>query len=1531
MHMKVDMTSICGMSLLLAFAIGFFPGSARNINVNSDAKLVLQAEEEHGFGFKSGLHHHRPQVMRRQSRSKPSALTASKASKSSKTNVWQPCKTVTISQCCSVSALRVNDGKGNCRCTKAVWASARQKLKTLCSLSWGSCKTNTFMSCCEKDVPAVRIDSGNDAGFGYSRQCACADAQYMQMAQPAIENRCRESRQMLQASLRDDGKLRDDEAAMTVSPAASQDATASSATASEDATTATPSEDASTATATASEDATTATPSEDASTATATASEDATAATPSEDATTATATASEDATAATASEDPAKKKKKKKKKKKDPATATATASEDATTNTIASSEVQQCSSQKFGIDLCSSWCNSPGKWGCGVSKLEGSDSKNTDNIDYSCTCAGCNGCPEEAIYLDYMVLSNREQEFTAGTCTSNCDSSGGALPEQYWSSSDIEVLWVDPDDSKTSSVVLASSSLNFDTGGTYNIYVQLTFQAVTTGKSVAPCIRLRLNSASWLGPVGCSGFIKDGVNHAVSSSLVSTLATVKSGDTVSVYIAAQGDTDHFTLPASKSEISAKHLASRRGIAQMTNKQQVQDHAAAQFADWTAIDVWEASPSSKPGGGSTYISEEFYLAEGSSLEVKKAGTYLIVAIWNVKAAKATVNVGLRASIKKKGNKERWAGCIGASIYASAGSTTGPWATSYVRTVANLDAGSKVILYSKRLSDETTGTIIAHPGFSEFSLTKLDGVQGYVVLVNKEQTFSSSNKTEGCIAAKKGCSESLADWNEIAWESEVGKTNEGQLEVQTSGDVFTMQSSGVTCTKSGTVEVIVNMMFSAAAGDQQNTIVRIAKNDAFIGPEGSMSYMSTENGHQLTSSHVSAIFEVEPGTEIKVFASNGKGEQKAPAGTGEFIVMQIPTESDVVKAEEAAKAAKAKLDDEEVKTEEVSRQTTMQCHSTQLVSQSVEDDVKQVQGAAEVVETDDGSPVVTFLSDDLCKTGEPGSLIVSLAAAEGQQGMLRFQASHLHDKNKADIAPAINVTAEGKSELRTVSMSSAARTDWQWIQVPFTASSNETLVRMEPTVGACITVGKLEYVVCSKEPLEPDRTASEAMDVQLEAAKLEVDALHAKLNKTRHLLQQEETKEVKAETEVQNEAGGVPLAAAAGVAVFMLAVGAIIGNKLQKKQPEQPLHDTGEEELEEEWEEWEEGEDEGEGVQLTNMTPSDVMALIKVQAAFRGWKARLVRFGARKKDEERKLEPDMAIVLCFKDIKLSGVPDVNLLGGVDPFLEFQSGFTKEPQNGKETSASGDMSRKTEIEVGNSASFKTDIALTMVVNKPDQWINILLRDSGTAGDTFVGNVGVPVSKFCEALPKGVFNFQKKAIMEQSFEINSVIGGSPSVSFKAEVFEALKFTFRIGEGSTFPHVDQFGSIDSFIELRACRTATKDAFEHKADRDPKCIWSAKTAVITDSKDPVFNQELNGTLPGDPDLQLQVIIWDNSLTGNTPIAHCFVELNSAVCEKIDGTLPPNSYKIKFQRIPGHNPFEGYNNAELEFTVQARRA
>jgi len=52
----------------------------------------------------------------------------------------------------------------------------------------------------------------------------------------------------------------------------------------------------------------------------------------------------------------------------------------------------RCPTNKFGLNFCNQWCNN--WWGCGVGTLVGADGRNTANVDFSCSCAGCNGCAD---------------------------------------------------------------------------------------------------------------------------------------------------------------------------------------------------------------------------------------------------------------------------------------------------------------------------------------------------------------------------------------------------------------------------------------------------------------------------------------------------------------------------------------------------------------------------------------------------------------------------------------------------------------------------------------------------------------------------------------------------------------------------------------------------------------------------------------------------------------------------------------------------------------------------------------------------------------------------------------------------------------------------------------------------------------------------------------------------------------------------------------------------------------------------------
>eukprot|EP00435_Cladocopium_sp_Y103_P007263 s3374_g2.t1 len=80
-------------------------------------------------------------------------------------------------------------------------------------------------------------------------------------------------------------------------------------------------------------------------------------------------------------------------------------------------------------------------------------------------------------------------------------------------------------------------------------------------------------------------------------------------------------------------------------------------------------------------------------------------------------------------------------------------------------------------------------------------------------------------------------------------------------------------------------------------------------------------------------------------------------------------------------------------------------------------------------------------------------------------------------------------------------------------------------------------------------------------------------------------------------------------------------------------------------------------------------------------------------------------------------------------------------------------------------------------------------------------------------------------------------------------------------------------------------------------------DEDPKCIWSGRTQVHTDAIAPKFDQEIKATLPADPTLKIQIILWDsNAPMADFPVAHHIMDISEEICHKQD--LPPVEHVIK---------------------------
>jgi len=86
--------------------------------------------------------------------------------------------------------------------------------------------------------------------------------------------------------------------------------------------------------------------------------------------------------------------------------------------------INQCMDGKFDENFCSEWCNTTSRWGCGTETLGGHDQRNLDNKDYTCRCAGCNGCSDVAL-VSVDIRFHFEPAFPDST---TCDS-GSLLTE----------------------------------------------------------------------------------------------------------------------------------------------------------------------------------------------------------------------------------------------------------------------------------------------------------------------------------------------------------------------------------------------------------------------------------------------------------------------------------------------------------------------------------------------------------------------------------------------------------------------------------------------------------------------------------------------------------------------------------------------------------------------------------------------------------------------------------------------------------------------------------------------------------------------------------------------------------------------------------------------------------------------------------------------------------------------------------------------------------------------------------------------
>ncbi|CAK0885172.1 unnamed protein product [Prorocentrum cordatum] len=319
------------------------------------------------------------------------------------------------------------------------------------------------------------------------------------------------------------------------------------------------------------------------------------------------------------------------------------------------------------------------------------------------------------------------------------------------------------------------------------------------------------------------------------------------------------------------------------------------------------------------------------------------------------------------------------------------------------------------------------------------------------------------------------------------------------------------------------------------------------------------------------------------------------------------------------------------------------------------------------------------------------------------------------------------------------------------------------------------------------------------------------------------------------------------------------------------------------------------------------------PVVLKAALRIQAYFRGWKARKLVAGVRT------WKPNQKVCLFIECINGKDMPSVNTFGGCDPYVEFRLVQGQDPLLHKggcvTTQAPNGMSVKTEADDGNSEpTWNAKFELKEVPLRKDQFLQVILWDKNTFTDTPIGHQTFMVEKLLEGLtfvagteqPKR--NSRKvsfKSLLEEGVKLTA------TVQTKFSYVDMVNFNFRVAKGSRLPNVKLLGAgINSFVELRM---VTEDPKKIDFEYSPPstCLWSSKTRIVQGNTDPKFDQNFEVVVPAIAALKLQAIIWDsNSPLPDSPICHSVMDLSGVVAEMAQ---VPKENKLKFTHLPAVSP------------------
>lgn len=306
----------------------------------------------------------------------------------------------------------------------------------------------------------------------------------------------------------------------------------------------------------------------------------------------------------------------------------------------------------------------------------------------------------------------------------------------------------------------------------------------------------------------------------------------------------------------------------------------------------------------------------------------------------------------------------------------------------------------------------------------------------------------------------------------------------------------------------------------------------------------------------------------------------------------------------------------------------------------------------------------------------------------------------------------------------------------------------------------------------------------------------------------------------------------------------------------------------------------------------------------------------------------------------VLLVVSVIKGEQMPEVNTLGGCDPFVEVRihSG-TEDPIKNSNIARPlrPTWSVQTQPKPNERAPLWNEtLELVDCTVSAETYVHMILQSWDLARAIQVAHTSMNINK---ALDKLTFVADANVSQENKFRLKfkSLLGAqykmncNPLVDIKISYLEVTKFKINVIKACKLPQVKQLmGTIDSYVECRIVRgnplKMTFGRFPNKdKDQPGLCLWQGTTPVMANNNEPQYDKNFSDAeVPAYGDIYLQLILWDSNYPLlDTPIAHQAMNLRDVMGKPPD-TLAES--ELKFQKLEGWDKVASFKHAKLSVSI-----